>query len=184
MLLQISKKLYPFVYLTDETGVNKYFTVFFRLTQIAAAGVISFILILPVKTDAQNIRNNSQPVFNHAALCANDLQKTASFYRDVIGLTEIANPFRDSKHIWFKIGNGLALHIIQGNCPQTKHDISIHLCFSVSSLSAFMQHLNKMHVRFGNWAGKPGKFEVRPDGVRQIYLQDPDGSWVEVNDAK
>ena len=25
---------------------------------------------------------------------------------------------------------------------------------------------------------------VRADGVRQIYLQDPDGFWVEVNDAK
>jgi len=25
---------------------------------------------------------------------------------------------------------------------------------------------------------------VRPDGVRQIYFQDPDGYWLEVNDSK
>tara|TARA_R110000868_G_scaffold1389_10_gene10744 strand:+ start:3320 stop:3502 length:183 start_codon:yes stop_codon:yes gene_type:complete len=24
----------------------------------------------------------------------------------------------------------------------------------------------------------------RPDGVKQIYLQDPDGYWIEVNSAK
>jgi hypothetical protein len=25
---------------------------------------------------------------------------------------------------------------------------------------------------------------IRPDGVKQAWLQDPDGYWVEINDAK
>ncbi|RYF13836.1 MAG: VOC family protein, partial [Flavobacteriales bacterium] len=25
---------------------------------------------------------------------------------------------------------------------------------------------------------------LRPDGIHQLYLQDPDGHWIEVNDAK
>jgi len=26
--------------------------------------------------------------------------------------------------------------------------------------------------------------QLRPDGIQQIYFQDPDGYWIEVNDDK
>ena len=29
-----------------------------------------------------------------------------------------------------------------------------------------------------------GTSPVRPDGVHQLYFQDPDGYWIEVNDDK
>jgi lactoylglutathione lyase len=128
--------------------------------------------------------NPNQPVFNHAALCAVNLKKTTAFYTDVLQLKLIPNPFHDTTHSWFKIGQGLALHVIQGNCLTTTHDIAIHLCFSVPSLDAFMQHLDKLHVTYGNWGGEPKKVQKRADGVLQIYFQDPDGNWIEVNDAK
>ena len=46
-----------------------------------------------------------------------------------------------------------------------------------------MAHLDHMQVKYQNLKGD-GKVTLRPDGVNQIYLQDPDGYWIEVNDDK
>jgi lactoylglutathione lyase len=149
------------------------------LTRLA---VLFFVFALPFSVYSQASAN--QPVFNHAALCAKNLKKTANFYSTVLQLQKIQNPFNDTTHVWFKIGEGLALHVIQGNCPSTVQPIAIHLCFKVPSLEAFIRHLDDLNVSYQSFAGEPKKIQLRPDGVRQIYFQDPDGFWIEVNDAK
>ena len=146
--------------------------------------ILLLTIALPFLSYSQNTNNANQPVFNHAALCAKDLKKTAAFYSTVLQLQKIHHPFNDTLHVWFKIGEGLALHVIQGDCPQTVHDISTHLCFSVPNLDLFMKHLDGLNVKYGGWNGEPKKVQTRPDGVHQIYMQDPDGFWIEVNDAK
>ncbi len=146
--------------------------------------ILSITFLCPGIICAQNTSTFNQPVFNHAALCAKNLNKTAAFYSNVLELQRIHHPFNDTLHVWFKIGEGLALHVIQGECPDTVHNIGIHLCFSVPHLDLFMKHLDALNVKYGNWNGEPKKVQQRPDGVHQIYLQDPDGFWIEVNDAK
>jgi len=146
--------------------------------------ILSITFLWPGMLCAQNTAAGNQPVFNHAALCAKNLSKTAAFYSTVLQLQRIHHPFNDTLHVWFKIGEGLALHVIQGQCPDTVHNIGIHLCFSVPNLDLFMKHLDAMNVKYGDWTGEPKKVQLRPDGVHQIYLQDPDGFWIEVNDAK
>ncbi len=143
-----------------------------------------FLFTLPLFSKAQKVQDADRPTFNHMALCAQNLKKTAAFYTTVMQLQQIHHPFNDTLHVWFKIGQGLALHVIQGSCPETTHDISIHLCFSVPRLDAFMQHLDQLNITYGNWNGEPKKVQLRADGVHQIYLKDPDGFWIEVNDAK
>jgi len=143
--------------------------------------VVLFALASPQLSKAQNA---NQPVFNHMALCAKNLRKTADFYRNVIQLQEIKHPFNDTVHVWLKVGDGLSLHIIQGNCSVNAPDIGVHLCFAVPNLDAFIKHLDAINVSYANWAKQPKKIQLRTDGVKQIYLQDPDGFWVEVNDAK
>ena len=147
--------------------------------------LIVFAFLVPRLSSAQTAQTNpNQPVFNHAALCAHNLRKTADFYSTVLQLQKIHHPFNDTLHVWFKIGEGLALHVIQGDCTTAVHDIAIHLCFSVPSLEKFMQHLDELNVPYGNWNGAKKKIQLRADGVKQIYLQDPDGFWIEVNDAR
>jgi lactoylglutathione lyase len=146
--------------------------------------IILLAFVLPHFGFSQTTANANQPTFNHAALCARDLKKTASFYTTVLQLQTIHHPFNDTLHVWLKIGEGLALHIIQGKCPETIHDISIHLCFSVPSLDKFMKHLDQLNIAYGDWGGRPKVVQTRADGVRQIYFKDPDGFWIEVNDAK
>ena len=119
-------------------------------------------------------------LLNHIALYVVDLQKSGDFYKQVLLLPEIPEPFKDGKHVWLRIGLHSQLHIIQGNKAQD-HDINTHLAFSVKDLPKFMAHLDKLGVRYGSWKGEAKQTTPRPDGVQQIYLQDPDGFWLEVN---
>ncbi len=52
------------------------------------------------------------------------------------------------------------------------------------SLSGFITHLEKLNVAYTNLKGDSKIPTARIDGVKQIYLQDPDGYWIEINDAK
>lgn len=123
------------------------------------------------------------PTFNHAAVCVHDLKKSADFYHAVIELQEVPNPFNDGVHSWFTIGPGLQLHVIQHDCNPTPNK-NIHLCFSVAALSQFTAHLDRLNVPYTNLKGDSKEPTTRIDGVKQIYLQDPDGYWIEINDAK
>jgi lactoylglutathione lyase len=124
-----------------------------------------------------------QTRFNHIALYVADLKKSTAFYRDVIGADIIADPFRDERHVWFKIGEHNQLHLITGS---VSHDPGrgMHFAFSVASLDNFISQLDRSLVRYENGKGGAGEVRLRPDGVKQIYLQDPDGYWIEVNEDR
>jgi lactoylglutathione lyase len=124
------------------------------------------------------------PTFNHTTIFVVDLDKSASFYEKVIGLEKISEPFKDAKHVWFRIGQHSQLHVVKGATSTIPHDINIHLSFSVPSLDDYMKHLDEMGVKYGDWNDRNKHTQMRPDGVKQIYFQDPDGYWVEVNDDK
>jgi lactoylglutathione lyase len=124
------------------------------------------------------------PAFNHLTVYVVNLEKSTDFYHDVIQLEKIAEPFKDGRHTWFKIGEHSQLHVVSGATAILPHDINIHLSFSVASLPDFIKHLEQLQVKYGNWKGDSKTPQVRPDGVHQIYFQDPDGYWIEVNDDK
>jgi len=126
----------------------------------------------------------AQPHFNHLTVYVVDLQKSSAFYRDVIQLQEIPEPFHDNRHTWFKMGEHSQLHVVSGAKEKSPHDINIHLAFSVPSLESFAKKLDSLNVKYGNWNQSSKEPVVRPDGVKQIYLQDPDGYWIEVNEDK
>ena len=127
---------------------------------------------------------NTPAVLNHIAVYVSDLHKSAAFYKSVFNLKEIPEPFKDGKHAWLSLGAAGALHIIQGAKNNQTFDRNDHLCFSVPSIDDFIAKLNNVHVQFEDWAGKTSAITLRVDGVKQIYFQDPDGHWLEVNDAR
>ena len=98
-------------------------------------------------------------------------------------LQQIDEPFKDGRHVWFKLSPHSQLHVVSGAKEMTAHDINIHLAFRVPSLAAFMKHLDEYKINYGNWQ-REKKVQMRPDSVGQIYFQDPDGYWIEVNDDK
>jgi len=123
-------------------------------------------------------------VLNHIALYVKDLSVSTGFYSNIIQLDTIPEPFHDGKHTWYSIGVKSHLHLIQGAPATTPHDKNSHLCFSVPSVKAFITVLTKNKIEFENWPGEKNAVTTRVDGVQQIYFKDPDGYWIEINDAE
>ena len=144
--------------------------------RIVTVTVITFFAF----TSAQS----QKPTFNHLAIYVADLEKSSAFYQDVIGLDTMTNPFHDNKHVWFDIGERTQLHIIAGLTGTSKHSQDNHFCFRVASVDSFLQKLVKAGIEYHNAQGIKNEMTIRPDGVKQIYFTDPDGYWIEINDAK
>ena len=123
-------------------------------------------------------------MLNHIALYVTDLNKSTIFYRDIVGLDTIPEPFHDGRHTWFGVGVKSHLHLISGLEKSEPRNKNTHLCFSVPSVPQFIEKLNKAGVGYEDWPGKKQSVTNRVDGVKQIYFTDPDGYWIEINDAK
>lgn len=121
---------------------------------------------------------------NHIALYVQDLKVSRHFYETIIGLDTIPEPFHDGKHTWFEVGPKSHLHLIEGAQAKINLNKNIHLCFSVPSVDQFVEILKKHNVAFEDWGGNKGAITRRVDGVKQIYFKDPDGYWIEINDAR
>lgn len=119
---------------------------------------------------------------NHIAVNVVDLEKSTTFYREVLNLDTIPEPFHDGLHTWFSIGGNGQLHLIQRATEAIEHDKNTHLCFSVPSMDDFVARLDEYEIDRINWTGDSREPTLRVDGVKQIYFQDPDGYWIEVND--
>ncbi len=129
-------------------------------------------------------QSNQKVLLNHIAVYVVDLKISTVFYQDIIGLDTIPEPFHDGRHTCFSVGVKSHLHVISGATAKTTHDKNAHLCFSVASVPEFVKVLVKNNVEYENWAGEKMAITNRVDGVKQIYFKDPDGYWVEINDAK
>lgn len=132
---------------------------------------------------SQTTPASKPPEFNHIAIYVRDLEKSAAFYEKVMGLEKIPSPFKDTEIVWFRIGAHDQLHVIGGAKDSARTGIEVHNAFRVVSIPDFMARLDKAGVKYRSFKGD-AKVATRPDGVSQIYLQDPDGYWIEVNDDK
>lgn len=119
---------------------------------------------------------------NHTAIYVVDLEKSGRFYQEIIGLDTIPEPFHDGKHIWMQTSETSTLHIIKGADKPKEYYKNQHTCFSVSDFNGFIEKLNKANIQYENVSGKVNTVTTRIDGVHQIWLRDPDGYWLEIND--
>lgn len=125
----------------------------------------------------------SQVKINHIAVYVENINASGQFYENVVGLQEIDEPFNDGLHLWYDIGGGAALHLIEREepWPNPAIDKTNHLCFSVPDMNAFINCLENAGISYQDWPGNEGEITTRTDGILQIYLQDPSGYWLEIN---
>jgi lactoylglutathione lyase len=143
---------------------------------------ILLVLLTPAAR-AQRVADATPKVrLNHIAVYVYNLEKSADFYKSIVQLTSIPNPFNDSLHEWFSIGGAAQLHLIKGAANVSEHIKNSHICFSVPSVDSFIINLRKNKIGYTNWTGTLDTTTTRVDGVKQIYFKDPDGYWIEVND--
>ena len=131
-----------------------------------------------------NISAQTKATLNHIAIYVVNLKASTDFYKNIIGLDMIPEPFHDGKHVWFSVGPKSHLHVIEGATAVSAHEKHNHLCFSVPSIESFIAILKKNNIEYENFDGQKETITTRPDGVKQIYFTDPDGFWIEINDAK
>ena len=124
------------------------------------------------------------PTINHITVYVVDLKKSSDFYKTAMLFQEIPEPFHDGKHVWLRMGPHAQLHVVLGAKAVTEHDINVHMAFTVPDLKKFTAHLDQLNVKYGNWKDDSKEPQLRPDGIKQVYFQDPDNNWIEVNDDK
>ncbi|MGN7783141.1 VOC family protein [Niabella sp. 22666] len=144
-------------------------------------GILAFILLAGISQSQAQDSSKAVAVINHQALFVMDLKKAADFYKNIIGLPQIEEPFKLGKHVWLKTGPHTSLHLILGSEGKKEYYKNHHICFSVPSLEAFIEKLKKNNLAWEDAGGKKGVVTTRPDGIRQLWLQDPDGYWLEIN---
>ena len=149
--------------------------------------IIIFLLsILFLTTAGQACAQSakSSPRNNHVAIFVKNLKTTKAFYENIIGLDTIPEPFHDGKHAWYNLGPGVSMHVIEGATKKKEYYKNQHTCLSVPSVEAFTVILKKNSIGWEDGKGNKNTITNRVDGVKQIWLQDPDGYWIEINDAK
>ncbi|HPI11131.1 MAG TPA: VOC family protein [Catalimonadaceae bacterium] len=119
--------------------------------------------------------------FDHIAFYVSDLEKSIRFYRELFDLKPIPNPFPNGK-AWFELGANLQLHLIENPKGVAFVPERNHISFSTITLEDFTSRLDQEGITWSDFKGNQRTIRLRPDGVQQVYFQDPDGYWIEVND--
>jgi lactoylglutathione lyase len=134
-------------------------------------------------SSAQQQANQPAAKLNHIAIYVSDLDRSSKFYQSLLSLQLMEEPFKDGRHVWFTLGPAGQMHLIKGATKKIDYPKDEHLCFSVPSITNFISKLDQQKIEYSNWPGTAKAPTIRVDGVKQVYFQDPDGHWIEVNDA-
>ena len=143
---------------------------------------ISFLLLLSGSAYSQSQKTKAH--INHVAIFVVDLNRTNQFYQDMFSLDTIPEPFHDKRHTWYSLGSGVALHVIQGATKEKEYYQNQHICLSIDAVEPFVEKRKAKNITYYNAAGIKGQITNRVDGVKQVWIQDPDGYWLEINDAR
>jgi lactoylglutathione lyase len=120
---------------------------------------------------------------NHIALSVKDVNESVKFYQKALFLKEIKNTASNSKTRWLALGEEKQLHLI----PRPNFNVilnkAVHFALTTPDINSFIKHLISLNIDYSDWKDTPNKGYVRKDGILQIYFQDPNGYWIEVNNA-
>ncbi len=117
--------------------------------------------------------------YNHVALAVKNIEESKQFYRDVIGLEPVEVPEHlKAIRAWFKIAPGQELHLLAGRSfPVTNNDPNLaHFSWTITDADPIETYLKTKKM--------PYLRQQRFDGAWQIYISDPDGYFIELNEPK
>lgn len=119
-------------------------------------------------------------VLDHIAIHVRDLDASAGFYRKLFGFGEVKAPVPRAR--WLVMGNGLSLHIVAGRTEPLNTSKWDHFAVSCADMAGMIARLDAMKIAWSDIQGRHAP-QTRGDGVQQIFVRDPDGYWIEINDA-
>ena len=145
--------------------------------------VIAALLTVSARASFANPNDIVTPALDHVGIQASDLDRSVRFYTTAFGLSEVQAPFPKTEARWLSFGNGQLLHIVAHGRRGVLHNEWDHFALACPDLQANIARLDRMHVA---WTDMSGGHQVqkRPDEVSQIFVRDPDGYNIELNDAR
>lgn len=117
--------------------------------------------------------------YNHVALSVKDIEISAHFYRELVGLEAITVPDNlKAIRAWFKIAPGQELHLLAGRADSVANNDrnGAHFALSIADANPV-----EAYLKVKGW---PYHRQQRFDGAWQIYITDPDGYVIELNEPK
>ena len=121
-----------------------------------------------------------KPQVDHVAIYVADLQKSVSFYKETFGFEQIPRPVKFAA--WLSMGKGTMLHIVAGLKEPVANSKWDHLAIACPDMAAMTAFLDTKHITWASIEGKP-EHATRFDGVKKIFIGDPDGYRIEINDV-
>ena len=121
---------------------------------------------------------------DHVALYVRSVDVSSHFYATLFHLDTLPHPQAALRFQWFAIGDGKALHLVEGLKDTVSIPFMTHFCFSVPSLDEFIVRLDRLGIAYYSGPDLKKGVRLREDGVRQLFIKDPDKYWVEINNAK
>jgi catechol 2,3-dioxygenase-like lactoylglutathione lyase family enzyme len=110
---------------------------------------------------------------DHCSILITDVERSRAFYRDVLGLKEIASPRTfDFVVAWFELGNQ-QLHLLLKDRPDSRSPR--HFALRVDDVNAARAHMTAHSVSVEETTPIPG--------ADRFFIQDPDRSWTSVKTA-
>jgi len=137
-------------------------------------------LVVPSLPVAAQSTTPSAAALDHVAIYVRDPDVSAEFYKKVFGLKQIPAPVPFAR--WLAMGNGLVLHIVPGRTTPLDHSKWDHIAVACADMDVMIRTLKDQNIPWTDIEGRKAP-QVRADGVKQIFVQDPDGYWIEINDA-
>jgi len=107
---------------------------------------------------------------HHVAINVDDLDAALEFYVGLLELTRIERPDIGIPGAWFEAENGLQIHLVEfpGGGPDSNH-----MAFRVDDIDTAIDVLRAKGLDVGAW---------NDIGTgRQVFLRDPSGNIVELN---
>ena len=108
---------------------------------------------------------------DHVSVLITDVERSRRFYRDVLGLKEIAKPKAfDFVALWFDLGGGQTLHLLRKDKPDSISPR--HFCLRVPDAQAARQHFAGLGVATAE--------TTLIDHCDRFFVNDPDGNRIEI----
>lgn len=140
------------------------------------------LFFIMVKSEAQDSAAFNF-TFNHMALSVKDVDASIAYYGKIFGFTEITNRSAIEGIRWLSMSEGKELHLISVIKEKVTANKALHLAFTTQKIDEFAKRLTTLNIPYSDWPGKANTVTIRADGVKQIYFQDIDGYWIEVNNG-
>ena len=128
---------------------------------------------------------------HHVSLVTSDLERSARFYQDVLGMRLIPRPAFDTTGVWLTSGP-VQIHLIANANGTFRSNRKIdsadtHFALKVDDFEAAMRDLKAAGLREDVAEGDPMRLVIKRDSVAgypQAYFLDADRHIIEINAAQ